>query len=659
MPASLLRNLTSSNDTLKLRSVDLNEIQFVRGICPLSTPIARYVNNDDLAHPPAPAWYLPDTGNIFIHVDDAQIGTPRRLVCGSDELNGRKEVHIKAARTLGLLAHEAGHAAISNDMDRVVAKAPQHRDLLTLLEELRVENHALRKVPMVRRFLRASFGIVLANLPDDFTSKAHVVRAWAIARGRTLAGVALPDETDPVDTAARTLLDDDVVDGLTDLLQEALTLHLDRHSDRLRLIEICDEWVELVGEPAEATGCTTCVRKAKPGEKGEKEEATGGSGEKSEDKPDDSEGTDGEGSGGDDTDKTEEGDSTTSGSGDGGDDDDDEEGESAYGTPGSHHDDTEGESGDALTDEDEELMKMVKRDLADTMNDEWQRDVRVIELSKPGEWGQRIFGNRSNSSRLTSSQPSAKMRQNVVKVAAELSNLMLPAVSKVSKASMAPPGRMRSREALRASAERAQGKMVTAQPWRTTVRRHSTARPLVLGIATDTSGSMKWAENAVAQFAYVYANAGHRIGARTAAVTFGSQVFRIARPGEVMTEVLTKTANDSTEMVDNALAALDGVLHLTTPSYAARICIVVSDGALVESGEPDKAYAWMKAMDKAGTHVIWITDRPDSGYAWINEAAKLPHFTRMSVLGGERRDGESTFDLINAAVLRSIHEHVH
>ena len=664
MPATLLHNLTSTNEVLRERSADLNTVVFLPTICDKAM-IAHYVNTADIADPPAPAWYLPGTNDIYIHVDEAKIGNrkglPRRVVCSAYELRNDKDhpVTVEAARTLGLLAHEAGHAAISNDMDEVLVMTKgRHKDLITLLEELRVENYALRKVPQVRRFLRASFGIVIANLPDEFVNKSHVVRAWAIARGRTLAGVALPDETDPVDTAARTLLGDDVVDGLTDLLQEALTLRLYQKPGRERLIAICDEWVELVGEPAEATSCTTCVRRAKPGEKGDKEGDGGGSGktDKSEKPEDDA--PEGSGSGGDDTGEKEEGDATGPGSDP--DSDSDPDGASDYGTPGSHSDpEHDSDGGAGLSDEAEELMQMVKRDLTDTMNEEWQREPAAVVLSNAGEWAQKIFGNRRSQDRITASKPSAKTLRHVATVSAELSNLMLPAVSKVSKASQAPPGRMRSREALRASAERTQGKMVTAQPWRTTVRRHATARPLVLGIATDTSGSMRWAEHGVAEFAYVYANAGHRIGARTAAVTFGDKVFRIARPGEVMTEVLTKTASDGTERCDWALAALDGVLRLTTPSYAARICIVVSDGALVESGEPDKAYEWMKRMDKAGTHVIWITDRESSAYGWLHAAKKLPHFQTISAYSErERMDGATVFDMINNAALRAIREHV-
>ena len=264
------------------------------------------------------------------------------------------------------------------------------------------------------------------------------------------------------------------------------------------------------------------------------------------------------------------------------------------------------------------------------------------------------------SKRLTQSEPTTEMRQHVVTVAQALSTLSLPTITKTSKMSEIPPGRLRSREALRASAERTQGKMVTARPWRGTVRRHSTARPLVIGIATDTSGSMHWAEHAVAEFAYVYTNAGHRIGARTAAVTFGSQVHRICRPGEVMTHVQRKTASDSTEQFDHAIAALDGVLRLTTPAYSARILLVISDGALVKDGEPAKAQEWLRRMDKAGTHVLWIGDRNLKHYShWLPKMAhKLDRLTLVDVETTTVAARKSVFNIINTAALGAIKAHV-
>jgi hypothetical protein len=336
-------------------------------------------------------------------------------------------------------------------------------------------------------------------------------------------------------------------------------------------------------------------------------------------------------------------------------------GKAGAGEPGEE----EGDGGEPLTDEDAELMKALTRDLEGKMQEEWNRELNPIAVSSSGEWAQRIFGDKKTSTRLMLEEPTIQDRQAVVKVAAALSNLALPAVAKVSKAVVVPPGRMRSREALRASAERAQGQMVSARPWKSTVRRHTNARPLVLGVATDTSGSMRWAEKAVASFAYVYANAGHRIGARTAAVTYGDHVHRIARPGEVMEKIVRKTANDSTEEFDRAMAALDGVLHLTTPSSAAKILLVISDGAYVKGDEADKAAMWLRAMDRAGTHIVWITehDTRDTSYDyWLDDTArKLPRMTvRAAFPKGKKRTPygaigpSNVFDMINGAALEAI-----
>jgi hypothetical protein len=649
-------NLKSSDPKLVARTADLNVEggmidSIMDGIKP--RPIARYVNSKDIPNPPAPAWYLPDANDIYIHVDEAGIKHVPEVAL----YPGVSTEDVNYARILGLYCHEAGHAAISDHMTPVQMGAMHHGDLLTLLEELRVENYALRRQPNARRFLRASFALVLENLPDEFETKSHVVRAWAIARGRTLAGVAAPDETEAVDIAARTLLGDDTVDALTDLLQEALTLRLEHAESKTRMVEICDEWVELVGESAEATGCTHCAREAKDGE-----EPTGtmSGPAKPDEESDDGEAADG----GDPTDEETDGDDSpppeaiSSGTGD------PEGGEfesGTWGTPGGDYEEGDPDDGgaDALTDEDAELMAMLARDLADLMTEEWTRDDTGTELAKSGEWAAKVFGSRKQSKRITQSEPTTAMRQHVVKVSQALSALSLPTITKTAKSTEVPPGRLRSREALRASAERAQGRMVTARPWKGTVRRHANARPLVIGIATDTSGSMRWAETGVAEFAYVYTNAGHRIGARTAAVTFGDQVHRICRPGEVMTHVQRKSASDSTEQFDWAMAALDGVLHLTAPAYAARILLVISDGALVKGGESARAAEWLRRMDKAGTHVLWISDRDIDGYSmWLPRLAKqLDRLTLVTAEGGGYRRGvadKPVFDLLNEAALKAI-----
>ncbi len=642
-------------------------------------PIARYVDKRDCPNPPAPAWYLPASHSVYIHVDEAGLGyapVDPWDNCDSSSL-GKSE-----AKVLGLLAHEMGHAAISEHLEGTIRMAPKHSDLLVLLEELRVENHSVRRIPGARRWLRASFGIILANMPTEFLSKAHVVKAWALARGRTLAGIASPGETEPVDTAARTLLGDDVVDGLTDLLQEALTVHTGVPRGQKRLVAICDEWVELVGEPPSDGG--GCVCKSKPkseGDEGESSSSTTTT-EKVAKGEDDDEGGDDEGAaGGTEGDESEDGESGGAGGegadGEGGDDSDapggkdsgDDgdtlvEGGSEWGKPGQDTPEADEAGIDLLDDESAELMGMLARDLADLMADEWNKAPEGTAIANAAEWSAKVFGNRRADDRLSSSEPTAEDRREVTRVAQVLSSLALPSIHKTPRSMEVPPGRLRTREALRGSAERSQGAMTTARPWHGTKRRHSTAKPLVIGVATDTSGSMRWAEEAVARIAYTYTNAGHRIGARTAAVTFGTKVHRIARPGEVMDHVIRKSASDGTEQFDYAMAALDGVLHLTDPIAAARLLVVISDGQFVKGGEIDRAYEWLRRMNKAGTYVVWVSDRELSGGSvythWLRRAVRaMDNVSYVAVEGVVRRpihsaSTASVFNSINESVLSLI-----
>jgi hypothetical protein len=634
-------------------------------------PVARYVDKRDCPNPPAPAWYLPAQHSIYIHVDSAGLTSAPLDPWGDCDSSSLSKPD---AKVLGLLAHEMGHAAISEHLESTIRMAPRHADLITLLEELRVENHAVRRMPIARRWLRASFGIILANMPTEFVSKAHVVRAWALARGRTQAGIASPEETEPVDTAARTLLGDDVVDGLTDLLQEALTLHTQHLAGQKRLVAICDEWVELVGDPPTDGG--GCVCKSKPksdSDEGESssstttekvtatgdddsDEADGGGGGES---GDESGGSDEGGAG-----KGDDGDDDSAGGSASGDDDGDTwvEGGSAWGKPGQDTPEADEPGIDLLDDEAAELMGMLARDLADLMADEWNKAPEGTALANAAEWSAKVFGNRRKDDRLTTSEPTADDRREVTRIAQVLSSLALPSIHKTARSMEVPPGRLRTREALRGSAERAQGAMTTARPWHGTKRRHSTAKPLVIGVATDTSGSMRWAEEAVARIAYTYTNAGHRIGARTAAVTFGSKVHRIARPGEVMDHVIRKTASDGTEQFDFAMAALDGVLHLTDPIAAARLLVVVSDGQFVKGGESDRAYEWLRRMNKAGTYVVWVSDREmASGSAglythWLRRACReMNNVSYVAVEATVKRpigaSSHKVFDAINESVL--------
>ena len=650
--------ITSTNDDHIAASATLNAQYVLTKVKNERTPVARFVGNADIAFPPAPAWYIPQTGDIYIHADEAGIDTNQIAEEGLVDFNG--------AKALGLLTHEAAHAAISEAMTPVKEAAPRHDGLLTTLEEVRVENFGIRRMPAVRPYLRASFTIILDGIRDlDTSQKPTVARAWALVAGRTLAGIATAEETKVLDEAARVLLTDDTVDALTDLLQEALTVNLTTRQGVRRMIEICDEWVDLVGEEtsegdddcaAEDADGTGAKGKGKPG--GTSKAEGGGKGDDTE--GDDSEEGDEESGGGggdedtEDTEGDDEGDEGSDGGDEGEGDEDGDDWDS--GTPNS----VKSEYGEYDTEkEGKELADAALKQLAEKLAAEWNEPESKDKRTNSREAAARVFGNKRVSKRLAFSDPSTRHRQAVLEVANVLSELALPAVSKVTVASQLPPGRLKTREAVRASAERAQGRMITAQPWKATKRRHSTARPLIVGIATDTSGSMKWAQRAVADFAYVWANAGHRIGARTAAVTFGDRVYPIARPGIILNHVVMKAAEDSTEECDFALAALDGVLQLRQPSYAARILVVVSDACLVKSGEQDKVTRWLEDFTKAGTFVLWVgSSAANWSTEWIHEIErKTPN---MLYVHPPKASPRSTvgFDAINQAVLATVKTHI-
>ena len=545
---------------------------------------------------------------------------------------------MNSAKLLGFVVHELAHAGISR---RCLGRSRSTADkegkskavlvVMEMIEELRVEAHVVRRSARFRSTLRASFATYLDSVaasPPE--TKIEAAFAWSLIQGRTLAGVTSPKETIGFDTAARTMIGDDEIDQMGDLLQEAIQLRLPTQTRRL--IEIAEEWLELVDDPENEDGAGgaggSCAGGAAgasgKGDEGDESGDAGASGGDSDDESEDEDESDGGGSG-DEEDEGDDGDEDDAdGKGQDGDADDKGDDPAEKGTDGKPDYGHEGEgsaTAPTLPEDMKELAEGVADELREIMEDEWNTLERSLDLAKSAEWASKVFGSK-DSRYIDWREPTAEQRREVVKVAQFLSDIAMPTISKTPNALAMPPGRFRSREGVRLSAERSQGMMSSAKPWKGTKRRHTAAKPLTIGLATDTSGSMRWAEGAVAEFAYVYANAGHRIGARTAAVTFGDDVYRTARPGEVARKVGYKSADGGQEECDHAIAALDGVLKLTEPGAAAKLLLIVSDGALVKSNEPEKVTEWMYRLDKVGTKVVWINQtRPYDGY-WINQLVK-------------------------------------
>jgi hypothetical protein len=592
---------------------------------------------------PAIGWYTPGLADITFHIKEylklhPEMEIPDLLAYAKDlehwlshksrnddnrhdGSGGKERIRIRKELS-GLLLHEGGHSQFSNWTEQGFKVSPAVVETMMIFEEGRVEkrvvdmNNSAQPKFRVKEYLRAIGRLLLANLPDKFPTAGAALGTWALVKGRTSAGTLTPAEFAPIDNSLRAHLGDDIMDDLTDIYDEAMTVNAVRDIDRL--IELAKLWNEILDIGDEETsgegGCSHKVKEKAEGEEGD------GEGEGSEEEGD----TDGEGSGDEEGEEEGEGEGT-SGKGEG--DDDGEEGDGDDGDIGDGGDSKS--KGKPKTEEAEEFPDVDDLDIrevkADTskLTEDGLASFRnsITELVESGmldepmmdtfdkraavkrifEKDQRYDGHHWRVRKPTPHEVAASN-----KLASHLETMMVPTIAARKIMVEAPTGRLKSREAVRRAAERSQGRMTTAKPWVDKVRKHGMGAPAVVGIATDTSGSMSWAQDMVASAAYIVGKAGHRINAKTAAVTFGSEVEAVLKPGEVPTEVREREANGGVEELDLALAALDGALGLTTNTEAAKVLVIISDNELVKSFEPERRAMWMKKLTDAGVAIVWV-----------------------------------------------------
>jgi len=600
---------------------------------------------DSNPRPPAPAWYDHKTGDASVHFDAAEVDLAR-WVAGDAEVKD----HM---RIMGLLTHELAHSKWSGWMDAAVRRActSAELDVITLLEEIRVEQRAMSVDPDNREKFRAALPLAMKGLTEEPpTTRAALARCWALIYGRAITGVADKKELEWLDDACSTVLGRDDHDLLVDLLQEAVELDTTVYIGRM--IEIAREWLEIVGsdDEDEEDGTGDCGRHGKTKKEEDEEESEGSVGGSDEEEEVEVEVEVAEGDDKEETKSTKPAESSSGEPSEG--EKDEPSDDMSAGVAGSQEraeDNGEDESdSEPLSEDETELIKEVLERLLAGIDDSW--DLPASDLADPREWAAKVFGSGRDSKRISQTTPSRSVRHHVTDTAAALQQLAIPAVTKVKTSAVLPPGRMKSREAVRRSAERSMGQIVTARPWEGTRRTHARVRPIVVGVATDTSGSMSWAAHAVAELVYIWTNAGQRVGARTAGLTFGDHVICTARPGKPLPTVPLKPANEGSENADRGLAALDGVLNLSSADGAAKLLVIVSDGHFVISGEEARVIKRLKDFKRAGTKVIWIT--PSRSHM-CKEAAKqgLAEIIDVEESG---IPGETTTDTIQRTVLRRI-----
>lgn len=525
--------------------------------------------------PDAPAWFVPAdrmvTINATVALDGAEPGEVNPLT-----RPGRR-AHPEI---IGLMSHEAAHAH-STDWPEGFGKGlrPAVAKAAVLLEEPRIELGQRLRRPMDRPFLRAQS--VMLDLRSFRLGRSEVDDRWSAASaallvlGRYDAGVLDLDDVQPVLPVLTGLLGEDDLRGLRSLWQEALDL---ADGDVDGLIDVATRWVDLVGEPPEppSMGCLMAV--------------SGGAGDQPPTEDD----------GWDDPDAPatpgEPGDGDGSGSGSG----DTSLAEALEAVQASAKAGAEAEIDGTVDPGPNPAVLKVK-----AQNEADDKAQKAAEKAAKGVFDGESHTKASPVTLGSPRLPTAAERVLARQMGEALRKAQFRDRTVTHRASQTPPGRLRGREAMLGRAQRSRGALVTAQPFRNTVRTRVPEPPVSLGVMVDGSGSMMWATKIMASLAWASAHAITYTHGQAATVVFGSSVVALAKPNQPPTHVQPFEADAGWENFSAGFAALDGALNLTRGT-GVRVLVVVSDGHFVQSGQPQAAKEAVRRMTRNGALVLWI-----------------------------------------------------
>lgn len=165
-----------------------------------------------------------------------------------------------------------------------------------------------------------------------------------------------------------------------------------------------------------------------------------------------------------------------------------------------------------------------------------------------------------------------------------------------------PPGRLRSRAAVEAAAQRSRGEAISALPFKRVFRTRTDTPPITLGVMVDISASMAEAMEPMGSTAWVLSEAATRIDAQVAQVYFGDSVFPGLKPNTRSSQVGIYQADSEYHHFDEAFLALNGALQLTH-SDGVRVLVIVSD-LHFDSHQLDSVREHLLRCQRAGVLVL-------------------------------------------------------
>ena len=501
------------------------------------------------------ALFDPRVAEIEIHAKNAfGIADPKWV----GDLNNRDEQY-EFPKATGAILHEALHARFTLwDLEKASKELSENENkALHLLEESRIEALGVLTFPDNRDFLRTSaMEIVLGELDEEALSKLSGTRAFAqvgaLVGARIDAGVLDKRDVKEVIDLAVDNLGQELYDQLRAIWRKAQ--NYTAHKNAEPLYELAREWELLVSEREK--------------EKGEGE---------------------GEGEGGEPSEGEGMGKALA---------------KAIAEAIADSADETSFRANDSLAqrEQNEKWGKEAKERNADGK----RREQGKVEQGKVFAKSSSEQGtNGSGSTLVETRKPTSAERVASVKVGQLLEKAKYRERDVTKVRSVLPAGRLRTRALVQGKALESKGVTTPVEAWEHKTRKHTDEPTLTIGVMVDISGSMGMAMNPMATTAWVLANAGRRVQARTAMVYYGSGAFPTLRIGEKLDEVRVWSAPDGTEKFDQAFRALDS--HLTLlDSQGAKMLVVVSDGQYTTE-ESKKARTWVQECEKKGVAVLWLT----------------------------------------------------
>ena len=234
------------------------------------------------------------------------------------------------------------------------------------------------------------------------------------------------------------------------------------------------------------------------------------------------------------------------------------------------------------------------------------KDITPSRISYAKAQHRHATGKPSDISRGKEIEPSNSDFAAASQLAKVLENLNIYDRGKFTKDQITPPGRMKSRAAVQQAAERTLKLAPNAKPWARTMRTVDMNPPLTVGIMTDVSGSMGWAEQLSAKLAWIVQHAVSTINGRVASLAFGEGATVVLRPGEKLHHAQVVSANNGGEEFDMGAGTMDVMLNLVHGT-GTRMLFVITDGYFVFENMMEKAAAWIDLLTSKGVHIVWIT----------------------------------------------------